>query len=488
MSKTIVDRRAMLRGSVGGLAAAIGLPPLEAMFNDTGTAYAADGKPIPKRFGMWWWAQGIGSYPPGQAGSQVNQWFPKTVSPKPWTQGARTVGTYDDDWQPSPELGPFVAKGLRKDISIVTGARLFGWSETMHDSQMIGMTTGWPVTQGCGTFCVRPSHKPLPQELSDRWRASGGRFPILAVTAGSGNVSGVTSEKSPAALFDRVFAGATSVRTGVTPRFSTASRRSVLDLVAAEAASLKVRVGAIDRARIDAHLQSLRDLEARLRTAPAAPTGGTVTLTRPSDGAANDYTGRHDAFARMLALALATGQTRVFCVTMDSGQSGVVYSHIPGVKLGHHALTHTSGMTDLHHQIVTWKMERLATLISYLKEIPEGDGTLLDSCLVFAATEMDNPFNHYSIHQPMLLAGKAGGTFRTGRYYSAFYGGGQTSPYSYGGGPTGSTNQESSTKILLTILRALGEPDTEYGGDGTSNNGGSRNYGRVTEPFGALLA
>jgi hypothetical protein len=87
----------------------------------------------------------------------------------------------------------------------------------------------------------------------------------------------------------------------------------------------------------------------------------------------------------------------------------------------------------------------------------------------------------------MIFAGRAGGAFKTGRYYSAWYGGGKDFPYSYGGGPTGSTNQESSMKALLTILQALGEADTEYGGDGSTAGGKNMNYGHVTAPFGALL-
>lgn len=489
MPKLVIDRRAALRGAAGGLAASIALPPLEAMFDAHGTAYATDGKPVPRRFGMWWWAQGVGG-----KNDRSSEWFPRPGNPRPWSQGGKTVGTYDDEWTFSPELMPFSRRDLRRDISIVTGCRLFGWSETMHDSQMIGMTTGWPVVN-CGGFCVRPSRRPIAHELSERWRGGGERFPILAATVAGGNVSGVTSERSPAALFDRVFGASTTVRTGGGARFSTASRRSVLDLVQAEAASLRARVGAQDRARIEAHLQSIRDLEQRIgrMTTPAETT---TTVARPTDGPSTDYTGRHDAFARLMALAIATRQTRVFCLTLDAGQSGAVYGHIPGVRQGHHALTHPpsddrtalANAEALHHQVVTWKMERLATLVAYLKEIPEGAGTVLDSCLVFAGTEMDNPFTHYSIHQPMILAGRAGGRFRTGRYYSAWYGGGQSYPYSFGGGPTGSTNQENSTKILLTILRALGEPDAEYGGDGLTNDGRNRNYGRVTEPFGALLA
>ena len=93
-----------------------------------------------------------------------------------------------------------------------------------------------------------------------------------------------------------------------------------------------------------------------------------------------------------------------------------------------HGLTHPpsgdnaalAAAQQAHHAIVTWKMERLARFIAALRRIPEGAGTVLDNTLVYAATEMDDPFTHYSIHQPVIFAGRAGGGLRTGRYYSAF--------------------------------------------------------------------
>src|SRR5262245_40148922 len=106
--KLVLDRRTMLRGALGGLATSIALPPLDAMFDANGTAYAADGAKVPRRFGLWWWAQGV----------TMKEWFPQPGSPKPWTQGGKTVGTYDDSWTAPSELMPLVAKGLRNDISI----------------------------------------------------------------------------------------------------------------------------------------------------------------------------------------------------------------------------------------------------------------------------------------------------------------------------------------------------------------------------------
>jgi len=70
----------MLRGVLGGAGIAVALPPLEAMFNSSGTAHA-DNTPIPKRLGVFFWGNGV----------KLDRWTPATT-------GA--------DWTPSSELEP----------------------------------------------------------------------------------------------------------------------------------------------------------------------------------------------------------------------------------------------------------------------------------------------------------------------------------------------------------------------------------------------
>jgi len=47
-----------------------------------------------------------------------------------------------------------------------------------------------------------------------------------------------------------------------------AQRKSILDTVKSDFSALKPRLGAEDRQRLSAHLESIRDLELRLTTAP----------------------------------------------------------------------------------------------------------------------------------------------------------------------------------------------------------------------------
>ena len=68
-----LSRRAMLRGTAGAGVVSIALPPLEAMLDSHGTAYAAS--PFPQRFGVWYYGCGITGH---SAPLAVENFFPRT--------------------------------------------------------------------------------------------------------------------------------------------------------------------------------------------------------------------------------------------------------------------------------------------------------------------------------------------------------------------------------------------------------------------------
>src|SRR5947209_16573023 len=95
-----LSRRRFLRGiSLTGAAVRVGLPPLAAMFNSNGTAYAAAAKnpaiaPIETRFLIWFNGNGI----------PERYWIPSETGP---------------DYQLTPCLSPLVK--FRNDIQVITG-------------------------------------------------------------------------------------------------------------------------------------------------------------------------------------------------------------------------------------------------------------------------------------------------------------------------------------------------------------------------------
>ena len=73
MKKTALNRRTFLKGMLAGAAVSIGLPPLEAFMNANGTAYAS-GDGFPKRFGLFYWGNGV----------HPELWIPSDTGPN-WT-------------------------------------------------------------------------------------------------------------------------------------------------------------------------------------------------------------------------------------------------------------------------------------------------------------------------------------------------------------------------------------------------------------------
>ena len=51
-------RRSILRGMLNGAAVGVALPFLDCFLNDSGTALAASGAPLPVRFATWFWGLG----------------------------------------------------------------------------------------------------------------------------------------------------------------------------------------------------------------------------------------------------------------------------------------------------------------------------------------------------------------------------------------------------------------------------------------------
>ena len=67
-------------------------------------------------------------------------------------------------------------------------------------------------------------------------------------------------------------------------------------------------------------------------------------------------------------------------------------------------------------KVNTWYATQFAYLLSEMKKIKEGDGTLLDNTLMFWANELNEAAVHDRRNLPYVLAGKASGKLKTGRY------------------------------------------------------------------------
>ena len=114
----------------------------------------------------------------------------------------------------------------------------------------------------------------------------------------------------------------------------------------------------------------------------------------------------------------ATTLTRIATFVFANDGSNRSYRGV-GVSEGHHDLSHYGGdqfKQEKIKRINHFHVAQLAYILGKLKNIPEGDGTLLDHCIIVYGSGISDGNSHLHDDLPILLAGKANGTIKTGRH------------------------------------------------------------------------
>jgi hypothetical protein len=264
--------------------------------------------------------------------------------------------------------------------------------------------------------------------------------------------------ESPYDAFDRVFANIKPPSTPPDPTLDRlrAQRRSVLELVREELADARTRGSAADRIKLDAHTESIRDIERRLVPMTPGMDGGAACAV-PTVGARMDV----QAPANMptigklqmdiAAATLACDLSRIVTLQWTYAESTQTFP-VLGISDAHHVMSH-AGDSDATAQenltkINVWYAEQLAYLLGKLASYKEGDATLLDNTVVLWCNEVGKGNNHAHRDLPFLLAGSCGGYFRTGRFVDYMAGGAAGHPHN---------------NLLVSLAQAMGTKDTTFG-------------------------
>ncbi|HJK93948.1 MAG TPA: DUF1552 domain-containing protein [Polyangiaceae bacterium LLY-WYZ-15_(1-7)] len=255
----------------------------------------------------------------------------------------------------------------------------------------------------------------------------------------------IPPEASPFDAFDRLFAGLDMDPFGLERRRRLEG--SVLDAVQQDFAQLQSRLGSEDRARLEVHLDVVRDLERRLDES-----GSFGASCR-----APEMPGRFDVNANenfrqvvelqmdVLVAAMACDLTRVGSLQWTRSVGQMVYPWL-GFGDRHHDLSHEGdGNTTAQNKITEinrWYAEVFAGLLARLQAVPEGDGTLLDNTVVVWVNELGKGNSHTRNDMPFVLGGSAGGALTTGRFLRM---------------------DRPHNDLLLTLARAFGIDDATFG-------------------------
>ena len=146
----------------------------------------------------------------------------------------------------------------------------------------------------------------------------------------------------------------------------------------------------------------------------AKPPDGTV---RPAGIPAGP--GEHiQLMSDILVLAFQADVTRVCTFVVANEGSNKPYPFI-NVPEGHHDLSHHGNdkvKMEKIAKINEFHVRQFARLLGRLKAAKEGDGTLLDHCMIAYGSGNSDGNRHNHDDLPILVAGKAGGAIRTGRH------------------------------------------------------------------------
>jgi hypothetical protein len=250
------------------------------------------------------------------------------------------------------------------------------------------------------------------------------RFPSLVFGTEGGSISvnrsgvRVPSDSKPSKIFARLFLEGTPEE--VQQEMDRLNEgRSILDAISDDAKRLGGRISAGDRDKMDEYFTSVREMEKRLQAMQAwsRKPKPRVNVPAPHDVQnVADVIGKMDLLFDLIPLALQTDSTRV--VTMElSGDDYVI--PIPGVTMGHHALSHHGqepAKIEQLRRVEEAQMASFGGLLAKLKAAGEAGTTLLSNTTVLFGSNLANASSHSTTHLPIILAG---GRFKHGQHIVA---------------------------------------------------------------------
>jgi hypothetical protein len=227
----------------------------------------------------------------------------------------------------------------------------------------------------------------------------------------------VAKQVNPRLVFDRLF-GSPAGREGAEDLAKgDRHNKSILDFVGDDAKQLGQTLGTADRRKLDEYLTGVRELEQRITSARPAVDVGVAKYPRPL-GIPADYQEHLRLLGDLLVLAFQCDLTRIATFVFANDGSNRSYRTV-GVADGHHDLSHHGGDLAKHEKIQKinqFHTAQLAFILQKMKSISEGDGTLLDHCMILYGSGISDGNSHSHDDLPILLAGGANGTIKTGRH------------------------------------------------------------------------
>ncbi|HEY0713412.1 MAG TPA: DUF1552 domain-containing protein [Polyangia bacterium] len=218
-----------------------------------------------------------------------------------------------------------------------------------------------------------------------------------------------------------------------------ALNKSVLDAVKENATRTSLRLGNIDKAKLDQFLTFVREVE-KSATALSTGMGGLACMTIPKptmapvlpdkakqNTATYNKAAHADIMNDLIVMAFQCDATRIITHMLEDERSEFVYSHVTKRNFTATGSTMGSGTCGEYHNngqhgsqqdfaaITHWNVQKVAELCTKLEAIKEGTKSVLDNTLIFFAGAMHGS-NHACNQLPVALIGSLGGVLKTDQH------------------------------------------------------------------------
>jgi len=225
-----------------------------------------------------------------------------------------------------------------------------------------------------------------------------------------------TKEIYPSRAFDRLIGDGTGRRLD----------RSILDEVRDDSSGLRRKVSRDDSVKLEEYFESIRDIEKRIARANKEerlegwrPTLAQPNMPRPANELPQNVPDHMKLMLDLTVLAFQMDKTRIATLMLNNDLSQMNFKFLKGVQGALHLdLTHNGHAADkeaMYLKTNQFHMAQFAYLTQRMKEINEGEGTMLDNSILMMASSLFDGDAHSANQLPILLTGKGGGSLKTGR-------------------------------------------------------------------------
>lgn len=421
MSKsTFIDRRATLKG----VGAALALPLLDAMGWAESSGQQAYKPPV--RLGFMYMPHGV----------IMDQFWPADsesflTSPPPALESLRPV--LDQCLMmkgiSGVSNGPYNGAPHALELSTWLTATLP--NPDRRDEISIAISADQVAANSLGAFTPLPSLELATMPQTWKENQAGLNEAYYSHCSFRSPTQAVPAEINPRNVLNRLFR-TKGQGDGHAPTGMSRLDRNMLDLVLGGARDLRRTLSATDQRKLDEYLDSVRSVERRiaaieLRQKEAAlekagvrssrqhaSDSPTIEVRIPEGDKRSEYM---QVMCDLNVLAFQTDTTRV-CTYIGSTPNGVSYPEL-GFTDRHHSTTHHNNQPEKVSKVAAitkFNIDQFAYMVRKMHSLREGDGTLLENCIMMWGSGLEDGNKHTRNNLPFILAGRGGGSLNTGRF------------------------------------------------------------------------